>query len=101
MTEVLAENVKELQNKGEKVLVQMSASWCGPCKQLAPRLSQISEEYQNVTFLKVDVDKNVDYATGLGIRSVPTVLIFDGDKLVDRSTGAQPDKYYKDILNNL
>lgn len=101
MTEVLAENVKELQNKGEKLLVQLSASWCGPCKQLAPKLEQISEEYSNVTFLKVDVDKNIDYATGLGVRSVPTVLIFDGENLVNRSTGVQPEKYYKDILNNL
>ena len=101
MTEVLAESVKELQNKGERVLVQLSASWCGPCKTLAPRLQQIGEEYSNVTFLKVDVDKNVDYATGLGVRSVPTVLIYEGEKLIDRSTGVQPEKYYKDILNKL
>ena len=101
MTEVLSEHVKDLQTKGEKLLVQFSASWCGPCKTLTPRLENIEEEYSNVTFLKIDVDKNMDTAIELEIRSVPTVLIYNGNKLVDRSSGVQPDTYYKKVLDIL
>ena len=101
MIEVSAQNVMDLQNKGEKILVQLSASWCGPCKTLSPRLDQLSNDYENITFVKVDVDQNMDYAKDLEVRSVPTVLIFDGATLVNRSTGVQSDKYYKDILKTL
>jgi thioredoxin 1 len=101
MIEVSAQNVMDLQNKGEKILVQLSASWCGPCKTLSPRLDQLSNDYENITFVKVDVDQNMDYAKDLEVRSVPTVLIFDGATLVNRSTGVQSDKYYKDILKTI
>jgi predicted DsbA family dithiol-disulfide isomerase len=47
------------------------------------------------------VDENMDSALDMGIRSVPTVIIYDGDKLVNRSQGVQPEGFYKDILNNL
>lgn len=101
MTQVSAKNVKELQDKGEKLLVQLSASWCGPCKQLTPRLANMSNEFENITFLKVDVDDDVEFAQELEVRSVPTVLIYNGHKLINRSTGVQNDKFYKDILNSL
>jgi thioredoxin 1 len=101
MIQVSAQNVMDLQNKNEKILVQLSASWCGPCKTLTPRLDQLSNDYEKVTFVKVDVDENMEYAKDLEIRSVPTVLIFNGPTLINRSTGVQSDKYYKDILNNL
>ena len=49
----------------------------------------------------MDVDQNKEYAMSLGIRSVPTVMIFNGEKLVDRSSGVNDDSYYKNILNSL
>jgi thioredoxin 1 len=64
-------------------------------------LESLESQYPNVTFVKVDVDENMDSALDMGIRSVPTVIIYDGDKLVNRSQGAQPEGFYKDILNNL
>ena len=101
MENVTADRVKELQLEGKKVLVDFWAKWCGPCKSLVPRLEAIENEYPNVTFVKVDVDENTDIALEMGIRSVPTVIIYDGDKLVNRSQGAQPEGFYKDILNSL
>ena len=61
----------------------------------------MSSEYPDVMFVKVDVDQNMDYASELGIRSVPTVLIYNGTELVNRTTGASPDKTYKDFLSLL
>jgi thioredoxin len=101
MENVTADKVKELQSQGNKILVDYWAKWCGPCKSLIPRLELIESDYPNVTFVKVDVDENMDAALDMGIRSVPTVIIYDGDKLVNRSQGAQPEGFYKDILNSL
>jgi thioredoxin len=101
MENVTSDKVKELQSQGNKVLVDYWAKWCGPCKSLIPRLESLELQYPNVTFVKVDVDENMDAALDMGIRSVPTVIIYDGDKLVNRSQGAQPEGFYKDILNNL
>jgi thioredoxin len=101
MENVTSDKVKELQSQGNKVLVDYWAKWCGPCKSLIPRLEILESQYPSVTFVKVDVDENMDSALDMGIRSVPTVIIYDGDKLVNRSQGVQPEGFYKDILNNL
>jgi thioredoxin len=101
MENVTSDKVKELQSQGNKVLVDYWAKWCGPCKSLIPRLEILESQYPNITFVKVDVDENMDSALDMGIRSVPTVIIYDGDKLVNRSQGVQPEGFYKDILNNL
>lgn len=101
MENVTADRVKELQLEGKKVLVDFWAKWCGPCKSLVPRLEAIENEYPNVTFVKVDVDENTDIALEMGIRSVPTVIVYDGETLINRSSGANPDSFYKDILNTL
>ena len=88
MENVTAEQVGELTTQGNKVLVDFWAKWCGPCKTLIPRLENIEKDYPNVKFVKVDVDENMDIAMDMGIRSVPTVVIYDGTKIVDKSTGA-------------
>lgn len=101
MENVTSEKVKQLQLEGKKVLVDYWAKWCGPCKALIPRLESIESQYPDVAFVKVDVDENMDSALDLGIRSVPTVIIYDGEKIISRSQGASADSFYKDILNNL
>jgi thioredoxin len=101
MENVTSDKVKELQLEGKKILVDFWATWCGPCRTLIPRLEKMEGEHKNVVFVKVDVDQNIDAAMELGIRSVPTVMIYDGEKLVNRSQGIQPESFYKDILNNL
>jgi thioredoxin len=101
MENITTERFKELQLEGKKMMVDFFADWCGPCKQLIPRLEQMEKEYPNVSFVKINVDENMDTALDLGIRSVPTVMLFKVEELVNRSQGAQPDGFYKDILNNL
>ena len=101
MQNVTSDKVKELQLEGKNILVDFWAEWCGPCKSLIPRLESIESEYPNVTFIKVNVDENSDFAIENGIRSIPTVMVYKGDNLINRSQGVQPDGFYKDILNNL
>lgn len=101
MENVTSEKVKQLQSEGKKILVDYWAEWCGPCKVLIPRLELIEPQYPNVEFVKVNVDENMDSALDLGIRSVPTVIIYDGEKLISRTQGASADTFYKEILNKL
>jgi thioredoxin 1 len=101
MEYVTAAQVAQLQSEGKKILVQYTASWCNPCKQLTPRLSNLSNKYSDVTFVKVDVDENMDSARELLISTVPTVMIYNGETLVNRSTGANHDNIYSKILDTL
>ena len=101
MTEVTGEQLEQLKKEGKNILLDLHGLWCVPCKQLMPKLELLEEQYKNVVFVKIDVDENMELAKDLGIRSVPTVIIYKGNELVNRSQGVQPDGFYKDILNNL
>jgi thioredoxin 1 len=101
MENVTAQRVDELRAEGKKLLVDYWAKWCGPCKSLIPRLENLEKEYPNVTFVKVDVDENMDAALDLGVRTVPTIMIYNGEELVSRSLGANNDIVYKNILDKL
>ena len=101
MENVTSDRLKELQLEGKSVLVDFWAPWCGPCKTLIPRLENIEGQYPDVTFIKVNVDENSDFAIEMGIRSIPTVMVYNGQELINRSQGAQPDGFYKDILDNI
>ena len=101
MEYVTSAQVAQLQSEGKKLLVQYTADWCSPCRALTPRLSNLSNKYSDVTFVKVDVDENMDSARELLISTVPTVMIYNGETLVNRSTGANHDNIYSKILDTL
>ena len=101
MEYVTSAQVAQLQSEGKKLLIQYTASWCGPCRALTPRLSNLSNKYSDITFVKVDVDENQDAVMELGVSSVPTIMIYDGSTLVNRSTGANVDSVYTKILDTL
>lgn len=71
-----------------KTVVDFFATWCGPCKMMAPVLAAASEEYTDVKFGKVDVDKDGDLAMRYGIMSVPTLIVFKDGEAVQKSVGA-------------
>jgi len=65
------------------VIVQLTATWCGPCKQLGPKLQSVVRAAGNVRLVVVDVDKCPQVAGGLRVQSVPTVLGVVGGRVVD------------------
>lgn len=81
-------NVEE--NQGV-VVVDFFATWCGPCKMLAPVFEQAGEEMKNdATFLKVDIDQSLELAQQFKISTVPTMMIFKNGKPVETLVGFMP-----------
>lgn len=89
MIEYNGENYESLIEKG-LIAIQYYATWCGPCKMLGPILESISEERKDLTFYRIDIDKYRAQATEVGIRSVPTIVLYRDGKEVDRVSGYQP-----------
>ena len=78
-------------NSSTPVLVDFWAVWCGPCRALGPVIQSLSEEYAGqVKIAKVDVDANPQVAMQFGIRSIPTVMLFDKGQIVDTFIGVRP-----------
>ena len=81
-------NFNEKTNSQDKVVVvDFFATWCGPCKMLAPMIEKAADELTNVQFYKVDSDEEMDLANQYKIMTVPTLLFFKGGKLVFQNSG--------------
>jgi thioredoxin 1 len=98
MKKITIEELKNLQKENKKIIVDFSASWCGPCKILLPTLEKISDEMTDVEVVKIDVDEQSEFISEYGIRGVPTVIIYNGEQQIDRSSGVKPPSYYTEFF---
>lgn len=82
------------------VVVDFWAEWCGPCKMMAPVFEKLAEEFDGrLTFAKVDVDSNQSSAGQFGIRGIPTLLVFNDGKEIDRIVGFAPEDQLRQRLD--
>ena len=89
----------ELLYSGKTIVCDFWASWCGPCRMLAPVMEAVSEEFTEAEFIKVNVDDEEELAARYGVMSIPFVAIFVGGKLKTRSVGYLPEEQMKEFLN--
>lgn len=83
------------------VVVDFFATWCGPCKIIAPMLDKFANEYSQVKFIKVDVDEQGDIPREYEISSMPTILFFKHGKVVHKVLGANPSGIKQGIAANV
>jgi thioredoxin 1 len=101
---VTEQNFNEMIASGKPVMVDFGATWCGPCKALAPRVEELEKEYEGRVMIgTADVDECSDLAAKFRIRNVPTVLFFKGgsDQPVDKSVGLVAKETLAEKLNAL
>ena len=90
---------KEAIKQG-KVLIDCYAIWCGPCKMLAPIIEDLASEISNYSFYKLDIDKNEEIAREYTIMSIPTLLIFEDGKLINKLIGFKTKEELLNIIKD-
>jgi thioredoxin 1 len=90
----------EVLQSGMPVLVDFWATWCGPCRMIAPVVEELaSENADTVKVCKINIDESPNIAAGFGVSSIPTIMIFKNGEVVERFVGVQPKKRLQEALD--
>jgi thioredoxin 1 len=93
---------KEVIESSLPVIVDFWATWCGPCQVMGPLIDAIAEEHEGkIKVLKLNVDENPVTPAKYGIRSIPTLILFNGGEIVERIVGAQPKGTVENLLKKV
>ncbi len=99
ITELTDDNFTEFTKEGV-VLIDIFAPWCGPCKVIGPFVDELSVEYKGqVSVGKLNADNNGGTTTDLGIRSIPTLLIYKDGELIDRIVGSTTKQKIAELID--
>ena len=97
--EITSENFeKEVLQSDKKVLIDFYADWCGPCKMLSPIIEEVSGEETNVKFVELNIDEAEDIAIEYQVMSIPTLVVIENGKEVNRSVGLIDKEQVKDLI---
>ena len=100
--QITSENFEQLKGGAQPLVVDFWATWCGPCRMLAPIISELAKEYDGrIVVGKCDVEENEELAVEFGIRNIPTVLFFKNGAVVDKLVGAVPKQKFAEKFEAL
>lgn len=100
--EITTQELQEKINNGEKIIVEMWAPWCGPCRMMKPVFEKIAQNNDtNVSMYTLNIDENREIAIQYGVRSIPTIKVFDGGEVKDTKVGVLAEQNIKDLISNL
>ncbi len=100
--EITADNFEKYKNGELPLVVDLWATWCGPCRMVGPIIEELSNEYEGkIVVGKCDVEENDDIAMEFGVRNIPTVLFFKNGQLVDKFVGAAAKGKFQEKFDKL
>lgn len=83
------EELKQVLDNNEYVVLKFGAEWCGPCKQIAPVLEQLADEYQDrIKYVSIDVEESTEITAEYKIRNVPTIIFIKKSEIQDKAVGS-------------
>ena len=99
---ITKDNLESYKNGELPLVVDLWATWCGPCRQLAPIVSELAQDYDGKLVVgKCDIEENEDIPMEYGVRNIPTLLFFKGGELVDKFVGAASKATLQEKFNTL
>ena len=97
---ITKDNFAAVTAENDLVLLDFWAVWCGPCKMIAPLLTQIAEEREDVVIGKVDVDSEMELALEFGVSSIPTLVVIKNGQPVNKAVGYMPKEKIEALLES-
>lgn len=95
------DNFNETIADNDTVIIDFWAGWCGPCRSFAPTFESASETHDDIVFAKVDTEDQQELAGALGIRSIPTLMVFRDQVLLYNEAGALPPPVFEDLIGQV
>jgi thioredoxin 1 len=99
--DITAETFEETIEKNEIVIVDFWAEWCGPCKSFAPIYEEVSNEYEDIVFGKIDTEAQQELAAHFQIRSIPTLMIFREQVVLYSEAGMLNNSQLKEVIGKV
>ncbi len=96
--EITDQTIAEKIEKGQKVVVDCYADWCGPCRMLSPVIEALAKQYSDISFCKLNIDDNEETAMKYSIMSIPTLLIFESGELKNTVVGLRSKSELEEII---